>query len=162
MQVPMPSRAREAGALHCRRRRPWPERRQPVHPTRRGRAAQPPPAVPPKPAMSRRVDSAEAMRAPARENLPLFMKVAEATGNEVQLTGEESVTLPDGTVRFDKGKYPVIYNAVLRQKVVIDPDGKIPASLKAKLNDPRIGTPVVPMADGLTVAEAVRQLLISI
>ena len=124
--------------------------------------AEAPPAVPPRTAMSRRVDSAEAMRAPARENLPLFMKVAEATGNEVQLTGEESVTLPDGTVRFDKGKYPVIYNAVLRQKVVIDPDGKIPASLKAKLNDPRIGTPVVPMADGLTVAEAVRQLLISI
>src|SRR4026209_2125080 len=128
MQVPMPSRAREAGALHCRRRRPWPKRRQPWPAP--GARAEAPPAFPSKPAMSRRVDSAEAMRAPARENLPLFMKVAEATGNEVQLTGEESVTLPDGTVRFDKGKYPVIYNAVLRQKVVIDPDGKIPASLK--------------------------------
>ena len=112
--------------------------------------------------ISRRIDPTEAMRLPARENLPLFMMVAEATGNEVQLIGEERVTLPDGTVRFDRAKYPVIYNAALRQRVVIDPDGKIPASLKAKLNDPRIGTPVVPMANGLSVAEAVRQLLVSI
>ena len=121
-----------------------------------------PPAAPPKTAISRRVDSAEAMRAPAREHLPLFMKVAEATGNEVHLIGEESVALSDGTVRFDKEKYPVIYNSVLRQRVVIDPDGQIPASLKAKLNDPRIGTPVVPMANGKSIAEAVRELLASI
>lgn len=120
------------------------------------------PVAQPRAELSRRIDPAEAMRLPARENLPLFMKVAEATGNEVQLIGEEIVTLSDGTVRFDKGKYPVIYNAVLRQRVVIDPDGKIPASIKAKLNDPRIGTPVVPMANGLSIAEAVRQLLISI
>jgi hypothetical protein len=121
-----------------------------------------PPVAQPKTEISRWIDPAEVMRAPARENLPLFMKVAEATGNEVQSIGEESVTLPDGTVRFDKSKYPVIYNAALRQRVVIDPDGKIPASLKAKLNDPRIGTPVVPMANGLSIAEAVRELLVSI
>jgi hypothetical protein len=124
--------------------------------------AQAPPVAQPKTETSRSIDPTEAMRAPARENLPLFMKVAEATGNEVQSTGEESVTLPDGTVRFDKSKYPVIYNVALRQRVVIDPDGKIPASLKAKLNDPRIGTPVVPMANGLSIAEAVRELLVSI
>ncbi len=124
--------------------------------------AEVPPVAPAKTAISRRVDSAEAMRAPARDNLPLFMMVAEATGNEVQLIGEESVTLPDGTIRFDKGKYPVIYNAALRQRVVIDPEGKIPPSLKARLNDPRIGTPVVPMANGLSIADAVRELLVSI
>ena len=128
------------------------------------RASSPAPAAiaQPKTATPERFDPAQALRAPARENLPLFMKLAEATGNEVQLIGEESVSLPDGTVRFDKGKYPVIYNPVLRQKAVIDPDGKIPASLKAKLNDPRIGTPVVPMGNGLSIAEAVRELLVSI
>ncbi len=124
--------------------------------------AEAPPVAQPKTETSKRIDPAEAMRLPARENLPLFMMIAEATGNQVQLIGEESVTLPDGTVRFDKAKYPVIYNAALRQRVVIDPDGEIPASLKAKLNDPRIGTPVVPMVNGLSVAEAVRQLLVSI
>ena len=128
------------------------------------RASSPAPAAiaQPKTVTPERFDPAQALRAPARENLPLFMKLAEATGNEVQLIGEESVSLPDGTVRFDKGKYPVIYNPVLRQKAVIDPDGKIPASLKAKLNDPRIGTPVVPMGNGLSIAEAVRELLVSI
>ena len=128
------------------------------------RASSPAPAAiaQPKTVTPERFDPAQALRAPARENLPLFMKLAEATGNEVQLIGEESVSLPDGTVRFDKGKYPVIYNPVLRQKAVIDPDGKIPASLKAKLNDPRIGTPVVPMGNGLSIADAVRELLVSI
>ena len=116
----------------------------------------------PRSASLRRSDSKEAMSQPARENMQLLMKIVEATGSEVQLNGEESVTLPDGTVRFDKSSYPVVYNAALRQKVVIDPDGKIPASLKTKLNDPRIGTPVVPMANGLNVAEAVRQLLASV
>lgn len=104
----------------------------------------------------------QAMRSAARENMDLFVKVVQATGNEVQLSGEEVVSLPDGNVRFDKNTFPVVVNSALRQRVVIDPDGKIPASIKAKLNDPRIGTPVVPMANGLSIAEAVRQLLISI
>jgi hypothetical protein len=104
----------------------------------------------------------QAMRSAARENMDLFVKVVQATGNEVQLSGEEVVSLPDGNVRFDKNTFPVVVNSMLRQRVVIDPDGKIPASIKAKLNDPRIGTPVVPMANGLSIAEAVRQLLISI
>jgi hypothetical protein len=126
-------------------------------------AAVAPPAVPAKTEVSRGIaDATEAMHLPAREHLPLFMKVAEATGSEVQSTGEESISLPDGTVRFDRAKYPVIYNAALRLRVVIDPDGKIPPSLKAKLNDPRIGTPVLPMANGQSIAEAIRQLLAGI
>lgn len=113
-------------------------------------------------ASSRRLDVEEAMRAPARENMQLLLKIIEATGQEVQSRGEETVTLPEGTVHFDKNSYPVIYNGTLRQRAVIDPDGKIPASLKAKLNDPSIGVPVVPMGNDLPVADAVRQLLASI
>ena len=113
-------------------------------------------------ASSRRLDVEEAMRAPARENMQLLLKIIEATGQEVQSRGEESVTLPEATVHFDKNSYPVIYNGTLRQRAVIDPDGKIPASLKTKLNDPRIGIPVVPMGNGLPIADAVRQLLASI
>jgi LysM domain-containing protein len=104
----------------------------------------------------------QAMRSPARENMDLFVKVVQATGNEVELNGEEVVALADGNLRFDRNAFPVVVNTALRQKVVIDPDGKIPASLKAKLNDPRVGTPVVPIANGVNMGEALRQLLIGI
>lgn len=104
-------------------------------------------------------DAARALRSPAKENLPLFAKIAEAMGNEMQQSGEEVVTLKDGTVRFERSAYPVIFNPTLRQKLVIDPDGKIPASLKSKLNDPSIGTPVLPMTNGVSIQDAVGQLL---
>jgi hypothetical protein len=113
-------------------------------------------------ASSRRLDLEEALRAPARENLQLLLKIMEATGHEVQSHGEESVPLPEGTVHFDKSTYPVIYSASLRQRAVIDPEGKIPASLKTKLNDPRVGIPVVPIGNGLPIADAVKQLLASL
>jgi hypothetical protein len=104
----------------------------------------------------------QAIRLPARNNMVLFAKVAEALGNEVQQSGEEVVALPDGAVRFDKSSYPVVYNAALRQRVVIDPDGNIPASLKTRLSDPSIRTPVLPMANGVSLQEAVRQLLVDL
>ena len=104
-------------------------------------------------------DARQALRAPAKENMPLFAKVAEAMGSEVQQSGEEVVSLKDGTVRFERSTYPVIVNPTLRQKLVVDPDGKIPASLKTKLNDPSIGTPVLPMTNGLSIQDAVGQLL---
>ena len=106
--------------------------------------------------------AAQAIRLPARENLRLFARVAEALGNEVQQSGEEVVALPDGAVRFDKSSYPVVYNAALRQRVVIDPDGNIPASLKTRLSDPSIRAPVLAMANGVSLQEAVRQLLVGL
>ncbi|MGH7797033.1 MAG: hypothetical protein ACREQ2_19385 [Candidatus Binatia bacterium] len=99
------------------------------------------------------------IRSPARENMRLFAQVVKAMGNDIQLSGEEVVALPQGTVRFDTSSYPVIYNAALRQKIVIDPDGKIPASLRTKLSDPSIGTAVLPLGNGLSLQDAVRQLL---
>lgn len=108
-----------------------------------------------RPALDRR----QAMQAPAREQMALFTQVAEALGAEVQNSGEELVALKDGNIRLDRGNYPVVYSPVLRQKVVIDPDGKIPASLRAKLADPSVGTPTVPMANGVSIREAVGQLL---
>ena len=53
----------------------------------------------------------------------------------------------------------MVYSPALRQKVVIDPDGKIPASLRSKLADPRVGTAIVPMANGVSIRDAVGQLL---
>lgn len=108
------------------------------------------------------LDAEQVLRAPARADMPLFAKIAEAMGSEIESTGEEVVKLPDGTVHFDRSAYPVIYNPTVRQKVVIDPEGNIPKTLKAQLNDPSIGTPVVPMADGVSLQEAVKQLLVAL
>ena len=105
------------------------------------------------------LDVQQTMRSAARHNLHLLVKVAEATGSEVQSSGEEVIQLPDGNIRLDKSVFPVVYNASIGQRVIVDPDGKIPASLKAKFNDPRVGAVVLPMSNGLTVADASRQLL---
>ncbi len=105
------------------------------------------------------LDRRQAMQAPAKEQMGLFARVAEALGGEVQNSGEEVFSIEDGSIRLDKSSYPVVYSPVLRQKVVIDPDGKIPASLRSKLADPTLGTPIVPMANGVSIREAVGQLL---
>jgi hypothetical protein len=99
------------------------------------------------------------LRAPAKENLGLFAKVAEAIGGQLQQSGEEVVTLKDESLRFDKSVYPVVVSPALRQRVVLDPGDRIPGSLKSKLNDPNIRTPVLPMSKDLSVRDAVRQLL---
>jgi hypothetical protein len=104
-------------------------------------------------------DHRQTLRAPAKDNMALFATVVAAMGGEMQQSGEEAFVLKDGTVRFDKGTYPVIYNPTLGQKVVIDPDDKIPASLRTKLGDPSVGTQVLPMANGVSIQEAVSQLL---
>lgn len=80
-------------------------------------------------------------------------------GIELLQSGEEVVTLADGTVRFARSFYPVVYDSTFKQKLVIDPDGKIPASIKSKLGDPSVGTPVLAMANGMTMQDAVGQLL---
>lgn len=105
------------------------------------------------------LDRAQLLGSAARANMPLLGSIAAAIGSEIQASGEETVKLPDGTVHFDKGAYPVIYNPALDQRVVLDPKNDIPASLKSKLKDPSVGTPVLSMADGLSLRDAVKQLL---
>ena len=104
-------------------------------------------------------DRRQTLRAPAKDNMALFAMVVEAMGSQIQQSGEEVVALKDGTVRFDKSSYPVVYNATLGQRVVIDPDEKIPSALRTKLGDPTIATQVLPMSNGMSIQEAVSQLL---
>ena len=118
-------------------------------------APKPSPEIKPAPTM----DTRQALRAPARENMALFAKVIEAMGNEIQQSGEEVVSLSEENIRFERSAYPVVYNPALRQKLVIDPDRKIPASLKSKLSDPRAGAQILPMANGVSIQDAVGQLL---
>src|SRR5262245_1092540 len=91
------------------------------------------------------IDRRQALRAPARENLALFAKVAEAMGGQLQQNGEETIAMKDSAVRFDKKSYPVVFSPALGQRVVLDPEDRIPPSLRSKLSDPSIGTAIVPM-----------------
>jgi hypothetical protein len=116
------------------------------------------PSAAPKPAPAP-ADRRPNLRAPATENMTLFASLVEAMGGQMQQSGEEVVVLKEGTVRFDKSSYPVVYSPALGQKVVIDPNDKIPATLRTKLGDPALGTQVLPMASGLSIQDAVSQLL---
>ena len=104
-------------------------------------------------------DSRDPYRLRARENLILLAKVVEALGGEFQSAGEEVVTVKDATVRIDKSNYPVIYSPKLHQKVVLDPQNKIPAALRTSLSDPGVGMPVVAMTEQVSLHDAVTQLL---
>jgi len=104
-------------------------------------------------------DAHRSLLSPAQENLPLFSSVAEAMGIEMRQSGEEVVTLADGPVRFARSSYPVAHNSAFNQRVVIDPDSKISASVAAKLSDPIVGTPVLSLGNGMTMRDAIGQLL---
>ncbi len=95
-----------------------------------------------------------AKRLPARENLALLGQVVETLGNEIQRDGQETLTLKEGTVRVDRTSYPVVYNPKLQQRIILDPDEKIPTSLKSKLTEP-----VLPVTRTASLQESVSLLL---
>ena len=105
------------------------------------------------------IDMRDARRMPARNNLPTLTKVIEAVGGEVQSGGEELVLVHDSTVRINRSSYPVVYNPKLQQRVVLDPENNIPVTLRTRLSDPQVGTPVVSMTDQVSLQEAVSRLL---
>jgi hypothetical protein len=149
IQLPALEAAGESASAEIRSQ-PNPQSSAPVVDTTKSEV---PPAVP--------LDRNRALLSPAKANMPLLGSIVAALGGEIHASGEETIRLPDGTVHFDKSTYPVISNPVFRQRMVIDPSGTIPASLKAKLNDPSIGTPVLPLADGVSLQKAVAQLLVA-
>ena len=100
-----------------------------------------------------------AQRLSARENSALIGMVAESLGNEIQRSGEEIVALKDGAIRLDKKRFPVVYNRVLDQRVILDGENNIPESVRANLKEASANTPVVSVANSTTVQEAVGQLL---
>ena len=96
----------------------------------------------------------------AREHLALLGQVIEALGNEVLRGGEEVFPLKEGTIRLARNSYPVIYNRKLQQKVIMDPEDKIPVSLRSRLADPNVAVPVFSLTVRMTLYEAVAQLLL--
>jgi hypothetical protein len=100
-----------------------------------------------------------AKQLPARENIALLGLVAESLGNKIQRDGQETLTLKDGTVRVDRTSYPIVYDPKLHQKIILDPNDKIPGSLKSKLTESGLHTGVLPVARSASLQESVNQLL---
>jgi hypothetical protein len=100
-----------------------------------------------------------AKQLPAKENVALLGQVVESLGNEVRGDGQETLTLRDGTFRIDRTSYPVVYNPKFQQRIILDPDEKIPDSLKSKLTDPSVYTAVFPVTRTASLQESVNQLL---
>lgn len=100
-----------------------------------------------------------AKQLPAKENVELLGQVIESLGNEIRRDGQETVTFKDGTVRVDRTAYPVVYNAKFQQRIILDPEERIPASLKSKLTDPSVHTAVFPVTQAASLQESVSQLL---
>jgi hypothetical protein len=100
-----------------------------------------------------------AKQALTRDNISLLTRVIEALGNEVQRGGQEVFSLSDGTVRLDKSAFPVVYSPQLRQKLILDLNESIPASLKAKLAHPSVATPVISVTKEASLHGTVSQLL---
>lgn len=96
---------------------------------------------------------------PLRENMELLEQLMTALGNEMQRGGEEVLPLQEGTVRIDRDSYPVIRNPKANQKVILDSEGKIPSSLKSKLEAPGAATLVVSVKKGDSFHDAVSSLL---
>jgi len=100
-----------------------------------------------------------ARQLPAKENVALLGQVMESLGNEVRRDGQETLTLREGTVRVDRTSYPVVYNPKLQQRIILDPEEKIPDSLRSKLTDPSVYTAVFPVTRTSSLQESVNQLL---
>lgn len=96
---------------------------------------------------------------PARENLNLLRQIVEALGNEIQHQGEEVVALKEGTVYIDRARYPVVQNPGKEQKVILDLEERIPASLRTKLEGQESRTPVVSVKKGGSLHDAVSGIL---
>ena len=136
-----------------------------VGPAQAGQAAQAlqvAPAAPPPPAPPPTIDREYARRLPAADGMALLARIVENLGAQLQRTGEEVVAVKGGAVRFEKSSYPVVYHPKIKQKVVLDPAGTIPPSLRKELGNPEVGTPVVSLNPRTSLQDAVIQLLASL
>jgi len=100
-----------------------------------------------------------ARQLPARENLDLLGQAVESVGNEIQRSGQEVVPIKNGAIRLDMNSFPMVYNKKLDQKILLDPEEKIPESLRVQLNEKANGARIMTVSKNTSVQDAVGQLL---
>ncbi len=98
-------------------------------------------------------------RLDGRENLALLERVAMTVGSEIQRDGQEVIAFKNGTIVLDRSAYPVIYNARLQQRVIIDSAGQIPTSLRKTPAVSNGTLPVISLNNRVSLQETVTQLL---
>jgi hypothetical protein len=119
------------------------------------------PATPPQTsvALPAPLPSDHARRLLARENLPLLEQVLKTLGIEVESDGDEVFSSPSGAVRMEKASYPIVLNRKLRQRVILDTDERLPASLRKNFDFPDAGASVFSLTEDANLQETVSQLL---
>ena len=96
---------------------------------------------------------------PAQENLQLLEQVLNALGSEMNRKGEEVLPVQEGIVHMDRSAYPIVVSRKKEQKVILDIGGKIPASLKTRLEGRGSLVPVVSLKPNASLHEAVDSLI---
>ncbi|MGH7766161.1 MAG: LysM peptidoglycan-binding domain-containing protein, partial [Candidatus Binatia bacterium] len=94
-----------------------------------------------------------------QENLDLLASVMKVLGQETNRAGEEVVSLREGTVHIDRSSYPIVHGPKKGQRVVLDMQSKITATLQSKLAAAGPGLPVVSVKKGASLHDAVTGLL---
>lgn len=95
----------------------------------------------------------------AQTNLELLEQLLNVLGNEMNRKGEELLPVQEGTIHMDRGAFPVIVNPKKGQKVILDIGGKIPSSLKTRLEGRNSPVPIVSLKQGASLHEAVNSLI---
>lgn len=103
--------------------------------------------------------STDAHRLQASRHIPVLVRIIESVGVEVLGSGEEVLSLRQGTIRIDRSSYPVFYNRNLEQKIVFDPDNQFPSSLRKQLEEPGLAIPVVSLRAGESLHDGARRML---
>jgi hypothetical protein len=97
---------------------------------------------------------------PARSNLDLLEQVVKAFGSEFQRSGEERLPLQDASIHIDRSAYPVVLGPRNSVKVILDPGGTIPGSLKARLESRNSPARVFSLGPGASLDDAVNGLIV--
>ena len=95
----------------------------------------------------------------ARENFGLITEIIESVGNEVERSGEEIVAIQDGSLKLNRASFPVVTNSKLGQKVLLDPEAKVPDSVKSQLGERPNGISVMAIGKSNSVTQLAGQVL---
>ena len=123
-----------------------------------GRSAEGVPEISPQPPVEA-VGLDYGQKLPAQGNLQLLEQVVNVLGSEMNRKGEEVLPVQEGTIHMNRDAYPVIVNPKKGQKVILDIGGKIPLSLKTKLEARSSSVPVVSLKPNASLHEAVNSLV---
>jgi hypothetical protein len=73
-------------------------------------------------------------------------------------SGEEVVPIRDGSLKLNRTAFPVVTNPKIGEKVLLDPEAKVPESVKSQMNDRPNGVAVMTIGKNNSVTQLVGQV----